>query len=51
MTICIVEDIRRPKQVERLVAARERRLQALIENSSELIALVDATGRLIYIRA
>ncbi|MBK9248258.1 MAG: PAS domain S-box protein [Ignavibacteria bacterium] len=42
-------DISEKSRIEALVASSERRFRALIENSSDMVSLVDATGNVKYV--
>ncbi|HEY3929825.1 MAG TPA: PAS domain S-box protein [Candidatus Koribacter sp.] len=47
--VFIVHDITRRKEAERAKEQTERRFRALLQNSSDMVCVIDATGRLQYI--
>lgn len=47
--VFIVSDISRRKEAERAKGQIERRYRALLQNSSDMVAIIDAAGRLQYI--
>ncbi len=47
--LCVGRDINERKKAEELLVNSEKRLRALIEKSSDALALVDTSGRLVYL--
>ena len=47
--LSVIRDITEPKRVERALQRSEERFRALIENNADIIAIIDAAGKVLYV--